>query len=160
PNRRALDETLARLAGSYAVAMVDIDFFKKFNDSHGHDAGDRVLKAVAQSLRRTRGGRAFRYGGEEFCLLFTGLRSRHAGEACEATRERIENERVRIRSAPGQKRRVQAVKRNALSDARVTVSIGIAERDAQTRSPLDVLKNADQALYRAKAKGRNRVVKA
>jgi diguanylate cyclase (GGDEF)-like protein len=160
PNRRALDETLSQLSGNYAVAMVDIDHFKKFNDAHGHDAGDRVLKSVAQSLRRTRGAHAFRYGGEEFCLLFTGTRSRNASEACENSRERIENERVRIRSTPSARRRVQAVKRNALSDVRVTVSIGVAERDAQTRAPLEVLKIADQALYRAKSKGRNRVVKA
>jgi GGDEF domain-containing protein len=83
PNRRALDETLARLSGEYAIAMVDIDHFKQFNDSHGHDAGDRVLQAVAQQLRRTHSGRAFRYGGEEFCLLFTGARVRDAATACE-----------------------------------------------------------------------------
>ena len=160
PNRRALDETLTRLSGAYAIAMVDIDHFKKFNDAHGHDSGDRVLKTVAQSLRRTHGAQAFRYGGEEFCLLFTGARSRTASESCETTRDKIENERVRIRSVPTSRQRVQAVKRNALSDVRVTVSIGIAERDAQTRAPQDVLKNADQALYRAKTKGRNRVVKA
>src|SRR4029077_7824091 len=72
PNRRALDEALARLSGDYALAMVDVDHFKQFNDTHGHDAGDRVLRSVAQQLRATRGGQAFRYGGEEFCLLFTG----------------------------------------------------------------------------------------
>src|SRR5262249_12711732 len=144
----------------YAIAMVDIDHFKQFNDSHGHDAGDRVLKAVGQSLRRTRGGRAFRFGGEEFCILFNGARSRSAAEACEQARERIENERVRIRSAPATRKRVQAVKRSAQSDVRVTVSVGLAERDAQTRAPHEVLKAADQALYKAKAKGRNRVVKS
>lgn len=70
PNRRALDETLARLSGDYALAMVDVDHFKQFNDKHGHDAGDRVLAAVARSLAQTRTAQAFRFGGEEFCLLF------------------------------------------------------------------------------------------
>ncbi|HZP67484.1 MAG TPA: GGDEF domain-containing protein [Rudaea sp.] len=157
PNRRALDETLTRLTSNYALAMVDIDHFKQFNDTHGHDAGDVVLRAVAQQLRRTRGARAFRYGGEEFCLLFAGARSKGAAQACEEARARVEAARVRIRSAPKQ-RRGQAVKRGDATEVKVTVSIGLAERDASARHAGDVLKSADQALYKAKAKGRNRVV--
>ena len=157
PNRRALDETLAQLSGDYAIAMVDVDHFKLFNDSHGHAAGDRVLQAVAQQLRRERRGRAFRYGGEEFCLLFTGSRHRDAAAMCEDTRARIEAARVRIRSAPTKAKRSQSA-RAETSEVKVTASIGVAFRDAQTRFPSDVLKAADQALYRAKAKGRNRVV--
>jgi diguanylate cyclase (GGDEF)-like protein len=158
PNRRALDETLARLSGRFALAMVDIDHFKQFNDSHGHAAGDRVLAAVAGVLRRTRGARAFRYGGEEFCLLFTGARSLIAEKSCEETRERVERTRVRIRSTPERRRRSQAVRKSEASEVRVTVSIGVAERNADSRSATEVLKTADQALYRAKGKGRNRVV--
>jgi diguanylate cyclase (GGDEF)-like protein len=159
PNRRALDEALTRLSGDYAVAMVDIDHFKRFNDTHGHAAGDLVLKAVAAQLRTIRGGRAFRFGGEEFCVLFGSTHSR-AAEACEAARRRVEQARVRIRSVPNPRRRTQAVRRNEASDVRVTVSIGLAERDAVARTPDEVLKTADQALYRAKASGRNGIVVA
>ena len=155
PNRRALDETLARLSGDFAVAMVDVDHFKQFNDTHGHDAGDRVLQAVAQQLRRTQAGRAFRYGGEEFCILFTGARMREAGKACEDARARIEATRVRIRSAPDKRRKSNGRRE---TEVKVTASIGLAMRDNYTRYPSDVLKAADQALYKAKAKGRNRVM--
>jgi len=159
PNRRALDEALARLSGDYAVAMVDIDHFKRFNDTHGHAAGDLVLKAVATQLRTIRGGRAFRFGGEEFCVLFGSAHAR-AAEACEAARQRVEQARVRIRSVPNPRRRTQAVRRDEASDVRVTISIGVAERDAVARTPDEVLKIADQALYRAKASGRNGIVVA
>jgi diguanylate cyclase (GGDEF)-like protein len=159
PNRRALDETLARLSGEYAIAMVDIDHFKQFNDSHGHDAGDRVLQSVAQQLRRTHSGRAFRYGGEEFCLLFTGARVRDAATSCEEARARIEGNRVRIRSVPGKQRRKSDVARDWI-EVRVTASLGLAVRDHGTRYASEVLKAADQALYKAKAKGRNRVFAA
>jgi diguanylate cyclase (GGDEF)-like protein len=158
PNRRALDEALARLSGNFALAMVDVDHFKQFNDTHGHDAGDRVLQAVAQQLRATRGASAFRYGGEEFCLLFTGARMLAAKQLCEDARERIENMRVRVRSAPSKRRRAQPERNPDAGQVRVTVSIGLAERDAQNRAATDVLKAADQALYRAKSKGRNRLV--
>ena len=158
PNRRALDESLARISGAFAVAMIDIDHFKQFNDTHGHDAGDKVLHAVAQQLRDTRGGRAYRYGGEEFCLLFNGSRARDAEKSCEAARKRIESTRVRIRSAPSKRRQGQAVRKADATDVHVTVSVGIASRDTRSEAVADVLKAADQALYRAKAKGRNRVV--
>ena len=92
PNRRALDETLSRMSGTFAIAMIDIDHFKQFNDTHGHDAGDKVLYAVAQQLEQTAGARAFRYGGEEFCLLFPGWRARDAEGACEETRKRVESD--------------------------------------------------------------------
>ena len=157
PNRRALDEALARLSGDYAVAMIDIDHFKRFNDTHGHAAGDLVLKSVAAELRAIRGGRAFRFGGEEFCVLF-GADHAEAAEACEAARRRVEQARVRIRSVPNPRRRTQAVRRNEASDVRVTISIGLAGREAAAHSAGDVLKVADQALYRAKAGGRNGIV--
>jgi GGDEF domain-containing protein len=71
PTRRALNESLLQLGAHYTVAMVDIDFFKKFNDRYGHDVGDQVLRKVAGILARVDGGgRAFRYGGEEFIIVF------------------------------------------------------------------------------------------
>ncbi len=159
PNRRALDETLARISGDYALAMVDVDHFKAFNDRHGHAAGDRALRAVAEQLRATRGASAFRYGGEEFCLLFTGSRVEGAREACEALRGRVAGMRVRVRPAPAPRRRPSA-RRSGAGEVAVTVSIGLAARSGKLRAPADVLKAADKALYRAKAQGRNRVVPA
>jgi diguanylate cyclase (GGDEF)-like protein len=158
PNRRALDEALSRMSGTFAVAMIDIDNFKQFNDTHGHDAGDKVLYAVAQQLRQTTGARAFRYGGEEFCLVFPGWRARDAEGACEDTRKRVETTRVRIRSVPAKRRQGQAVRKIDSADVHVTISIGVAMRDARSETVGEVLKTADQALYRAKSKGRNRVV--
>lgn len=158
PNRRALDESLSRLSGNFSIAMLDVDHFKLFNDTHGHDAGDKVLQSVAQQIRHTGGARAFRYGGEEFCLLFTGHRVREAEKACEEARKRVESTRVRIRSVPTKKRQGQAVRKADASDVHVTISIGLAHRDVKSDAASDVLKAADQALYRAKAKGRNRVV--
>jgi diguanylate cyclase (GGDEF)-like protein len=157
PNRRALDETLARISGDYALAMVDVDHFKAFNDRHGHAAGDRALRAVAGQLRVTRGASAFRYGGEEFCLLFSGARAREAKQTCEELRERIAQMHVSVRSPPAGKK-PQAPRRRNPGAVKVTVSIGLAGRGAQTRPATDVLKAADKALYRAKTKGRNRVV--
>ena len=73
PSRRALRENLMKLGNKYVIAMIDIDFFKKFNDKYGHDVGDDVLKLVASNLVKvTGGGKAFRYGGEEFTILFPG----------------------------------------------------------------------------------------
>ena len=159
PNRRALDEELARLSGDFALAMVDVDHFKKFNDQHGHAAGDRALKFVADQLKATRSARSFRYGGEEFCLLFTGSRVGQAKEACEDLRQRVAGMRVPIRSNKGRKNS-QGAKLKDASEVKVTISIGLAERSEDLRLTTEVLKAADKALYSAKAKGRNRVVSA
>jgi len=73
PSRRALIERLPSLGRRYTVAMVDVDHFKNFNDTYGHDAGDQVLRMVASRLGEVSGGgTAFRYGGEEFTILFPG----------------------------------------------------------------------------------------
>jgi len=82
PGRRALMHDLTALRGVYTVAMLDVDHFKKFNDTYGHDVGDQVLKMVAaQMMRVTGGGRAFRYGGEEFTVLFPRKGAEEAGPA-------------------------------------------------------------------------------
>lgn len=163
PNRRALDETLARLSGDYALAMVDVDHFKQFNDKHGHDAGDRVLAAVARSLAQTRAAQAFRFGGEEFCLLFR--RPELARAACEEARVAIEALRVTLPPKPAAAKSVRAAKGAAKTPkppkraaVQVTASIGVAQRGAARRAVDEVLKAADQCLYKAKDKGRNQVV--
>lgn len=72
PNRRALDEFLYTLEGDYTIGMIDIDHFKKFNDSYGHDEGDNVLRLVGKTLHGTPKVRVYRYGGEEFCAIYEG----------------------------------------------------------------------------------------
>lgn len=152
PNRRSLDEALARLGRDYALAMVDVDHFKQFNDNHGHAAGDTVLREVAMVLKRHGGGRAFRYGGEEFCLVFENRNPADAERACEQARQALEARRIRVlpelRGAR-RKARVQYVS--------VTASFGLAVRGPAHNQPAEVLASADKALYKAKARGRNRV---
>lgn len=156
PNRRALDETLARLSGPFSLAMIDIDHFKGFNDSYGHDAGDVVLREVAAVLRRHVGGQIYRYGGEEFCAVYPRAELREAVRGLEAARGAVEAARVAV-PAPRKRRSEQAAA--AMKDVSVTISAGCADRGDARRSAGEVLKLADQALYKAKEKGRNRVEK-
>jgi GGDEF domain-containing protein len=162
PGRRALEERLRSLDGSYAIAMVDVDHFKKFNDTHGHDIGDQVLKLVARRLAEVgAGGTAYRYGGEEFSVLFPHAGVAQAQPALEAIRDSIEKYRMAVRGPDrpkkgdeGIKRRGDAAPEKVLS---VTVSIGVASPAGEVGTPQQVIKAADAALYRAKQAGRNRV---
>lgn len=162
PGRRALTHALERLGRSYTVAMVDVDHFKRFNDRHGHDVGDQVLRMVASRLRRAPGGgRAFRYGGEEFTLLFPGQGPKEAREHLEAVRRSVEDARFVLRKT-GRARKGAKARGGTGSSASektlsVTVSIGAATPRHASEDPLGVLDRADKALYRAKKKGRNRV---
>lgn len=158
PGRRALEEELLKLSGSYSVAMVDVDRFKKFNDTHGHAIGDQVLRMVATDLRHiTGGGRAFRYGGEEFTILFSGKTAREAEPHLGELRERIAESLFAIRRGHRAKLTRPGISRSSRSRQRITVSIGVAERNARVTTPEKVIKAADRALYRAKQAGRNRV---
>ena len=159
PARRALEAALARLSPPYVVAMVDVDHFKRFNDTFGHAVGDQVLTMVATRLAQVGGAQAFRYGGEEFTLLIPGRTVPEAVPVLEAARGAIEATTFTLR-APDRPRRRPA-KGKARKPVRaevvaVTVSIGAAE-PAQGEHPTVVLQAADQALYRAKEGGRNRV---
>ncbi len=160
PGRRALQEALIQLTGIYTVAMVDIDHFKKFNDRYGHDVGDQVLKMVAARLARIRGGgKAFRYGGEEFTVLFAGREIDDALEQLESIRKEIGSLDFVIR-APGRPRKrpeTPRARRRKPTRTRITVSAGAAERSNRNSGPDDVLRAADKALYKAKQQGRNRV---
>ena len=162
PSRRSLQERLPALGPVCAVAMADVDHFKKFNDVHGHDVGDQVLKLVAARLAEVEGGGvAFRYGGEEFCVIFDGRTAEEALPHLEAIRASIESYEMAVRSderprdaAAGSRLRGVTLPQKTLS---VTVSIGLAERRDLEIKPMAVIKAADQALYRAKEAGRNRV---
>ncbi|HTS54838.1 MAG TPA: GGDEF domain-containing protein [Burkholderiales bacterium] len=162
PSRRALNERLMRLGHDFTIAMLDVDHFKQFNDTYGHDVGDHVLRMVAAELGRVRrGGRAFRYGGEEFALVFPGRGVRQVIVELESVRASIAQHRVALRSADrptdaeaGRSLRAGRAPRKLVS---VTISIGVAESNEKLRTPDDVIKAADRALYRAKEKGRNTV---
>lgn len=160
PSRRALNERLATLPRTYAVAMIDVDHFKKFNDTYGHDLGDQVLKMVAAHLAEVGGGgRAYRYGGEEFTILFSGREAAEAIPHLEQLRKEVESYRIALRAADRPRRGKGAARqrggwrgKDAVS---VTVSIGVAESNDRLVTPQAVIEAADRALYRAKDKGRN-----
>ncbi|MGB7543537.1 MAG: GGDEF domain-containing protein [Burkholderiales bacterium] len=162
PSRRSLEERLRGLGPVYAIAMVDVDHFKQFNDTHGHDIGDQVLKLVAARLAGIEGGgTAYRYGGEEFAVLFPGRTLGEAISHLEKLRRDIETYRMAVRKADrpkdpetGTKLRATHPPDNTLS---VTVSIGAAERSDRDPVPALVIRSADEALYRAKRAGRNRL---
>jgi diguanylate cyclase (GGDEF)-like protein len=179
--RRAFNEFLLALDQQYAIAIVDIDHFKKFNDTYGHDIGDQVLCMVAKRLSEVAGdGRPFRCGGEEFAIVFSNSSAGQALPYLEALRNKIENSTFHVRGAdrraekiaeakgerragegdrrkPGKRRTVISVTQPAPDHLSVTVSIGVAEPSTRWRLPEQVIQAADQALYRAKHRGRNRV---
>jgi diguanylate cyclase (GGDEF)-like protein len=165
PSRRALDERMRALGPDYAVAMVDVDHFKKFNDTHGHDVGDQVLRLVAARLAEVGGGgRAFRYGGEEFTVLFPEAAVKDALPHLDRIRQGIEDYRMAIRGGDrpknekkGSRRRGAREDQPAEQALSVTVSIGVAGPGRRGGTPAEVIKAADEALYRAKESGRNRV---
>ncbi len=160
PGRRALKQELAGLAGRYAIAMVDIDHFKGFNDTYGHDVGDQCLRLVASRLSKvTGGGKAFRYGGEEFTILFPSRSAGDAIEPLEAIRKAIEGNPMVLRGAnrPSEKPKAPQPRKGPVKKVTVTVSIGVSE--CKQNAPEEVIKAADKALYKAKKKGRNQVCK-
>lgn len=160
PGRRALNERLQRLGRSYVIAMADVDHFKKFNDTHGHDVGDQVLRLVARQLSKIGGGgKAYRYGGEEFTLVFPGKTLEECLPHLEVVRQAIAAYRIQLRdphTRPQDDKQGRARRAgSAASHVSVTVSMGVAERGLERRNPEEVLKAADQALYSAKSAGRN-----
>ena len=201
--RRAFNESLLSLDQQYAIAIVDIDHFKKFNDTYGHDTGDQVLCMVASRLSEVTGdGQAFRCGGEEFAIVFRNTSAKEAFEHLNTLRQIIEKSTFHVRGADRRAdRRAERAAEKAAEDLRndlragesdrrkstkkktslrrdsrprlssgaqlranqqpdhlsVTVSIGVAEPSTRYRQPEQVIQAADQALYRAKNKGRNQV---
>jgi GGDEF domain-containing protein len=178
PARRALKDALLRLEPPYSIAMVDIDHFKRCNDTYGHDTGDQVLRMVASRLARVSGGgQAYRCGGEEFAIVFPGKTTSDVLDHLEKLRRAIEASKLRLRGpdrrqdARGPDRRNQrprgrgqtshAIRQlsrvTAPAELSVTASLGVATSRGENPSAEEVLQAADKALYRAKAAGRNRI---
>lgn len=159
PGRRALKHRLASLGSSYAIAVIDIDFFKKINDRYGHDTGDQVLRFVAAHLRRNEKNRAYRYGGEEFVIIAEDFELAAMVSEMEELRKAIDKSRfvVRSKDRPKEKPEVPRPSTTGLEErmVKVTVSIGVAASRDKYDSPDAVLIAADKALYRAKKDGRN-----
>ncbi|QIA65255.1 diguanylate cyclase [Vibrio astriarenae] len=163
PGRHALEMDLKQLSRRYSIAMLDIDHFKSFNDTYGHDTGDDVLKLVASRMTRVKGNaKVYRYGGEEFTVLYNRKYAKQTHEYLELLREDIANYEMKLRDTDnrpnddkvGSKQRKG--KKNKSDVVKVTISIGVADSTC-AKKPVDVIKAADDALYKAKKKGRNRV---
>ncbi|MGB9430102.1 MAG: diguanylate cyclase [Gammaproteobacteria bacterium] len=158
PGRRALEQQMRQLGNRYVVAMLDVDHFKRFNDTYGHDLGDQVLRLVASRLQKCGGGgKAFRYGGEEFSVLYPGKNLNEVATALEALRTEIETSGFNPRRGERRSGVETTDEQDNENPLRVTVSIGAAESNNTRKDPWSVLKTADQALYDAKRTGRNRV---
>jgi diguanylate cyclase (GGDEF)-like protein len=151
-NRRFLEDYVGALVNSsqrrkspFSVLMLDLDFFKQVNDIHGHEAGDKVIKTVADLLIRSlrASDMAVRYGGEEFLLVLTDTTAETALRVAEKIRAEIEATKIPL---PG----------GILCK---TISIGVSEFPTDADTFWQVVKFADVALYKAKAGGRNRVVR-
>lgn len=151
-NRRFLEEYVSALvAGSqrrksaFSVLMLDLDFFKQVNDTHGHEAGDKVIKTLADILQRNvrTSDMAIRYGGEEFLLVLMDTGAEQALNVAEKIRSEVEATKIPLPGGMLQK----------------TISIGVAEFPNDSDTFWQVVKFADVALYRAKSSGRNKVVR-
>jgi two-component system chemotaxis response regulator CheY len=151
-NRRALEEDLTQLEArarryghQYCMALIDIDQFKAYNDTYGHLAGDEVLRVVASQLTaHTRGGDGvYRYGGEEFLCIFPEQSLASGAHAVQRMRAGLEQLAIPHAGSP---------------TGVLTFSAGLAIlHPFQSKCTTDVLREADDALYRAKARGRNRM---
>ncbi|MDD5692750.1 MAG: GGDEF domain-containing protein, partial [Candidatus Omnitrophica bacterium] len=133
-----------RLDQNLSLLMIDIDFFKQYNDKFGHTAGDIVLKKISSLMKESLSQFNFlvsRFGGEEFLVMLSGLDKKKSLQAAEGLRRMIEKEKISLRR----------------QDTTVTVSIGVASMPLDTKDEDDLVLKADKAMYMAKQKGRNQV---
>ncbi|HEX2139532.1 MAG TPA: GGDEF domain-containing protein [Woeseiaceae bacterium] len=153
-NRRVFDEHLKHLwphaiesGRPIAILLIDVDHFKAYNDRYGHQAGDRALRRIAQTLQRFAScplDVLARYGGEEFAAILYDMDARKAQDTAERMRRAVSD--------------LDIEHRESRTSAAVTISVGVAAIEPSTgRAPRGALQLADQALYQAKRRGRNRV---
>ena len=150
-NRKAFDEKLHLLLDDwrregrpFVLLLLDLDYFKRINDSHGHLAGDRVLESVGALLRQSvrEGDVVGRFGGDEFAILFPRTEASLAVELAESVRTRLADKTSRVAVRSGQ--------------VSVSASVGVAvPRQGDTDET--IIRRADEALYRSKNRGRNMV---
>jgi diguanylate cyclase (GGDEF)-like protein len=145
-NKRKLNEQMGKFFKQFKsgnkklhIAMVDIDKFKRLNDTYGHPVGDQILKRTAEIIKEEL-PYSYRYGGEEFAGIFYGYDRETTMEKVESLRKRIENTPYVIKG----------------QNYRITISAGIAEFETHMNSVMDAIDHADQALYASKEDGRNR----
>jgi GGDEF domain-containing protein len=158
PGRRAFNHAAGHLGGAYAIAMCDVDHFKRLNDTYGHETGDELLRMVATKLSQVGGGgRAFRYGGEEFLVIFRGRTAKEAEPFVENLRKAVAGIRLNPRAGDRSRRSKRTATAPAPDAAAIgiSVSIGIGEKSIRHSTPELVVESADTALYRAKEAGRN-----
>jgi len=155
-NRRHFEEALAtewararRASLPLSVIMIDIDYFKDFNDAYGHQRGDDCLKQVASTLQNSfhrAGDMVARYGGEEFVAVLPGTATESAFKIAEMLRTKVEQLQIPNDKSPGHRI--------------ITISLGVACCiPVEDLSPMDLVSLSDRALYRAKKAGRNRTVR-
>lgn len=152
-NRRAFNKKIAeefsrakRHKSQLSLALFDIDFFKKINDTYGHNAGDAILKELGSLIaNKTRtSDTACRYGGEEFALILPETSQTEAYELLDRLRQIVAEE----------------IFNKTVKPIKATISVGVAQLDLSDRVPVDFCERADKALYKAKSCGRNRVERA
>ncbi|WP_444902951.1 GGDEF domain-containing protein [Microbulbifer sp. CnH-101-E] len=157
-SRRAFRYQMLTPGWHYCIAMIDIDHFKKLNDRFGHQLGDQVLRMVATQIARYAPGQLFRYGGEEFVLLIPGRDREAAEKQLEFMREKIASYPMHLRSGKRSSgNKFWRSENRTGQQVKVTVSIGLAQKSRRLRRAEEILKAADQALYKAKRSGRNRM---
>ncbi len=160
PGRRSLRHRLRCLGESYVLAVVDIDHFKKINDTYGHIVGDQVLRFLAAELSKGTSGTVYRYGGEEFVVVYEDRPYEDVLNNLDDVRQAVARKQFKLRGAdrPASKpKRQSKLPDESQTIIGLTISIGAARPGQHCPLPQDVLESADQALYRAKETGRNRV---
>jgi len=156
PSRRSLNEAMMKLPETFTIAMFDVDHFKNFNDSYGHESGDHALRMVASKLARIAGGgKAYRYGGEEFAVVFPGKPAEDVFVYLDRMRKIVEQSSFTVRGKERRGKKGKPRLKGGKIETSVTVSIGVASTNGDALTPTEVMRLADQGLYRAKAKGRN-----
>jgi diguanylate cyclase len=148
---RAIDEAMVTADATsepFSLLICDIDHFKKFNDTHGHQTGDQVLRLVGATIKSSisAGDIACRYGGEEFCIILPSTKVGRASEVANSIRQAVMGKEL-VKRSTGE------------TLGRVTISIGVAEINADD-SVQTIFDRADKCLYEAKNAGRNRVIRA
>lgn len=160
PGRRLLKHHLRCLGDAYVLAVVDLDHFKRINDTYGHATGDQVLKWIAAELSRGAGGKVYRYGGEEFVVIYERGAYPEIMNALDELRENIGQRGFHVRGPDRPALKPRGTEARGVAKGEIltlTVSIGVARSGSPFATPQEVLEAADQALYQAKENGRNRV---